>query len=381
MLTKAKILIITNRSLASAPRVIREIAALKSDFEVTVYGEGKLVDSDIRTYDFNKELEVPFFDKVLRKLILAVKRKPTIYLLPFLYLKLKKILKKEQPDIVIIHEPDWLVYLKTLKSKLGFKVTLNAHEYYPLEFEDRPGWMETMGKYYDKLYDKYLHEADLLINVCDSIRNKCIEVYNKDSIVIPNAASFYENIKVIKTEAGNPIRMIHHGSSIRERRLEIMIEAVEGLGSGYQLDLMLVDTDKNYHKELEKRVIESSNVRIVSPVPFNQIVPFLNQYDVGVFNLPPNNFNYKVALPNKLFEFIQARLAILISPSIEMKKIVEQYDLGYITQGFSAADFRTATVGLNADKINKFKENAHSSAGKLSAECYNQQLLIAFKSF
>ena len=49
-----------------------------------------------------------------------------------------------------------------------------------------------------------------------------------------------------------------------------------------------------------------------------------NDYDVGLYLLPPTNFNQRYALPNKFFEFIQGRLAIAIGPSPEMAKLVER---------------------------------------------------------
>ena len=51
----------------------------------------------------------------------------------------------------------------------------------------------------------------------------------------------------------------------------------------------------------------SERVRIVPPVLSHEVVSFIHQYDMGIFILEPINFNYTHALPNKLFEFVQAR--------------------------------------------------------------------------
>ena len=56
----------------------------------------------------------------------------------------------------------------------------------------------------------------------------------------------------------------------------------------------------------------------------HEIVDTIAEYDIGLFILSPINFNYYHALPNKLFEFIQARLAIAVSPSPEMARIVHR---------------------------------------------------------
>src|SRR5690606_10777372 len=92
--------------------------------------------------------------------------------------------------------------------------------------------------------------------------------------------------------------------------------------------------------------------------------------DVGLFNLPPYTFNYRHALPNKLFEFIQARLCIVISNSVEMKKIVEDYGLGVVSTGYSADELVTSLRQLSKSEIARYKNNAHNAAKSLSAEKY-----------
>jgi hypothetical protein len=114
-------------------------------------------------------------------------------------------------------------------------------------------------------------------------------------------------------------------------------------------------------------------------VAFDKIIPFINQYDIGIFNLPEHNYNYAVALPNKLFEYIQARLCIVVSPSIEMKRIVEKYSLGIVSRGFSPIEFADAIRNISIESIQMFKENADKYAFELSDNRYQQLYLEAVK--
>ena len=96
---------------------------------------------------------------------------------------------------------------------------------------------------------------------------------------------------------------------------------------------MLVKTaDEEYYKNLESQVSQAKNTRIIPIVPFEEIIPFTSQYDIGFYILQPTNFNGDNAVPNKFFEFIQARLAIAIGPSAEMAKLVHQYHLGIMAK-------------------------------------------------
>jgi glycosyltransferase involved in cell wall biosynthesis len=185
---------------------------------------------------------------------------------------------------------------------------------------------------------------------------------------------------VLRDSQEKPIKMIHHGGAMRERKLEYMIEAAQKLGSSFQLDIMLVPGGQDYLDELKSLVENIDNVNMIAPVDFYDIVPFINQYDIGLFNLSPYTFNYLHALPNKLFEFIQARLCIVVSNSPEMKKVVESNNLGLVSKGFSSEELYDCLKNIDRNQINNFKINADKVAKKLSAETYYQYYLNAIKS-
>jgi hypothetical protein len=224
--------------------------------------------------------------------------------------------------------------------------------------------------YYENIYRNCLPAVDLFINVCDSIATKCFEEFGKKSIVIPNASIFHD----LKPSEISPkqIRIIHHGGCIPSRKIEVMIQVAEILGEGYQLDLMLTLNEGKYYDQIKTMVAGVPNVSLIPPVAFENIVPFTNQYDIGLFLLPPTNYNYSVALPNKLFEFIQARLCIATGPSPEMMNYVNAYDLGVVSESFTPESMVEAIRALSAEKIQKYKQNCDLSARKLSAETFNK---------
>jgi hypothetical protein len=116
-------------------------------------------------------------------------------------------------------------------------------------------------------------------------------------------------------------------------------------------------------------------IRCLPPVPMHELVPLSSAYDIGLFLVPPTTFNLRHTLPNKFFEFIQARLAVVIGPSPEMARIVRENDCGVISPGFSARDLAAALSGLNHAQINAFKLQSHSIAREVSAE-RNKELLL-----
>jgi hypothetical protein len=111
------------------------------------------------------------------------------------------------------------------------------------------------------------------------------------------------------------------------------------------------------------------------PVATGEIAGFINQFDVGVYSLPPTNFNNQHALPNKFFEFIQARLAVVIAPSPEMARIVREFDLGVVAEDFSPESMAAAIKGLTMEKIRYFKTQSNKHAYELSAERNRERFL------
>ena len=108
-------------------------------------------------------------------------------------------------------------------------------------------------------------------------------------------------------------------------------------------------------------------------MPYEQLIETLNGYDLGVHLLPPINFNFANALPNKLFDFVQARLGVVVGPSPEMARIVNEAGLGVVAPGYSASDLAQVLKGLTKSQVQEFKAASQAHARELSAD---SQLLI-----
>lgn len=361
-----KVGILSLRNMESAPRIIREIKALETDLELVLIGNpGKSGQHPVHSiYAFRT-----LYDKLMSRIDRLRGNKKVRYS------NLSAFIVQQKIRTLIIHEPVFFPLAVRLKKAHGIKIIFNAHEYHPLEFEDLPGWLETEGKHYTKLYRKYLHEFDLFINVCESIRLKCLEEFNLDSVVIPNAA-FESAIPPSRNEQV-PIRLIHHGALLPGRKIEKMIAIVQEAGERFSLDIMLVPNPAamDYYQKLQELCSKTSNVRLIQPVTFHEIVPFINQYDAGIYLLEPSNFNNFHALPNKLFEFIQAKLAIIVSPSPEMSRLVSNYGIGWVAADFSTGSMVDILKNLTLQEIQACKEHTLKAAAMENAEHYQRLFL------
>jgi len=169
--------------------------------------------------------------------------------------------------------------------------------------------------------------------------------------------------------------MIHHGGAQRARRLELMIDVMARLDQRFSLDFMLVGNDASYLQELRNRASRDPRIRFVPPVRMEDICRMTNDYDVGLYLLPPLNFNQRFALPNKLFEFIQARLAIAIGPSPEMARIVRQHGVGVVADSFEPAALAGVLSSLTDQEVSLYKRASHAAADRLCFEAAADRML------
>ena len=80
------------------------------------------------------------------------------------------------------------------------------------------------------------------------------------------------------------------------------------------------------------------------------------------------NFNNYSTIPNKFYEFIQARLMIAICPSIELEKIIDKYQLGIYTITYDYREMSDRLNALDSRDVSLFKSNSHKCARELSSE-------------
>jgi glycosyltransferase involved in cell wall biosynthesis len=193
--------------------------------------------------------------------------------------------------------------------------------------------------------------------------------------LVTNAPVFHE---LEPTPVHEPIRLFHFGMADERRRLEDSIEAVQSLGDRFTFDLIL-ERENDYRRRLEQMAAKDERVRILPPVPSEQLLGIANDYDVGVFLLPARFPNQLHVLPNKLFDFIQARLAVAIGPAPEMAAIVEQWECGVVSSTFEPESFAEALGGLTTESVTRMKSNADRAARVLNAEANRETIMAVVK--
>jgi len=390
------VLIFKLSPLHSAPRVQRTYKAIHEHYSITTAGLSAIGAEKENFIDLTdclsiKESEIDFhlkFPAPIRKIFsffikvfLQQGYSKSAYLENKYWTRAHKaILQKlntRKYDIVIAHGVDALPIGYELAKRHNAKLVFNAHEYYPREFEENPNWVLYNQPLNTYLCEKYLSKTDLIFSVTDGISKEYKKVFNVNPITITNAAPYYN---MIPNENYLKIRIIHHGVALRSRRIHEMIECAKLLDNRFEVDFMLVEQDKEYYEELGKMIKMNSNIRLIKPVKYNEIVSFINKYHIGFYILPKSNFNNEMALPNKFFEFIQARLMLAISPNQEMANIVEQFNIGVVADDYSYQSMAKAINSLTIENIKAYQRNTIKCANEMNAETNAKVILNSINS-
>jgi len=358
--------------LASEPRVMRQISLLRDHYQVIVAGFQGPGTPGI-SFTCLPRIQSSSRDRIYSAIYLLSRQYERYYWNRRMANYLDR-LSAIRADVILAHD---MTLPLALRAARGAKVIFDAHEYFPGQFQDRLLWRLSVLKFNSYFCKTYIPQADGMITVSKGIADQ----YEKDTgirpVVCDNAASYVDIEPGFKDSSDKTIRMIHHGMAIPSRKLESMIDLMRHLDERFSLDMVLVTGSgtQSYLEKLKGMANGDSRIRFLPPVPMQQLVEFSSQYDIGLYLLEPNSFNHLHALPNKFFEFIQARLAVAIGPLPEMARIVRQYDCGVVSSSFDPRSLAERLMALGHEQINYYKSQSHKAAQEMCAERNKEKLL------
>lgn len=371
------VLLIAFSNLKTDSRVRRHVNLLKNKYRLTVACHEADATTEYKLALIDKAILTPA-RKIKLALMLGLRLFKQAYRTQYPHFSLGQQIS-EPLDLIIANDVEALPLAFHLAEEHACPVVLDAHEYAPRHFEDKLVWRLFFQPLNIYLCRTYIPRVKAMITIGRGLANEYEKHFHIKPVVITNANHFH-NLTPSAVQ-GNSIRLVHHGIATPSRKLEVMIEMMNYLDERFSLDMYLLSSGsvssktKNYPADLKALASKNSRVRILDPIRSELIVTTINAYDMGVFLIPPINFNYENTLPNKLFDFIQARLAIAVGPTPEMAEIVNRYSLGVVSNDFTAKSLAEKLNQLTIEDIARFKANTETAAQQLNAE-ENAKILI-----
>lgn len=357
----ADVLVLSFSPIASDARVLKQIALLREQHSVTSCGYGPAPEGVV------EHLEIPANAATVAlngRLITARAYLPAYAAIPAVTAA-RRLLRPHmgRHELVIANDVETVPLGLWLRPRVG--VHADLHEYSPRLHEENPAWRRRIAPFYRWLCRRFVLKADSVTTVGQGLAEAYREELGIEAAVVVNAAPFAE-LEPTPVPDDGPLRLVHSGAALRNRQLEVLLDAVAATYTPLNLDLLLMPNDPPYIEELRARAVEG--VRVLDPVPYSQLVSTLNGYDLGVHVLPPVNFNNANALPNKVFDYVQARLGLVVGPTPEMAALAREHGVGLVAEDFTAEALAAVLDSLTPERVRELKAASHAAARELSAE-------------
>ena len=330
-MNKIKVLHLTHTDVCLDSRILKELSAIRENKKILIMAIGK---SDDNIF-YSKLKEV---DKELKSLILYSKlfryfslRLTTYLCLLEFYIRLiwKGLLFR--PKIIHCHDTVVLPVGVILSILFNSKLIYDAHE---LESQTN-GQSKVLSKitlFIEKISWRFI---DLFITVSPSI----IDWYQKnlgkkESLLILNSPQLI--LENHNTESNNYLR---EKFNIPENCKVFIYLGILGKGRGIDLYLNAFQSKEiNSHivfigfgedvKKIQDCSLNSKKIHYHPAVKHDEVVKIARSADVGLAMIEEVSLSDYFCLPNKLFEYAFSGLFILTSDFPDMKKVIQDFDLG-----------------------------------------------------
>lgn len=364
MTARPRILCVSFSPIHADSRVLRQIEVLREHGDVTTVGYGTAphgVERHIQVPDSAASLP----QSPLGVLRLALRLHRSVELkAPGEQAVLREVLDAGHFDLVVANDGRALPL--AFKAAKRAPVYADMHEWAPEERATIFSWRVLVGPYMAHLCRSYLPRTAAVTSVSDGLTKLYAETFGVEAETVRNAA-WWRDLTPTPVDP-NLIRIVHSGTADPERNIMELIDAVDELGEHYTLDLYLLGDPNGYLAEIKARAATTPRVTVHDAIPPAELPGTLNQYDIGVFLYPLLTKSHLYHLPNKFFDFVQARLALIFSPAPEINEHFDHYGVGRVTDGTSADALIATLKSTTVEEIVAFKEASHASSRELAGE-------------
>jgi glycosyltransferase involved in cell wall biosynthesis len=267
--------------------------------------------------------------------------------------ELAKVVVGLKPDVVHCHDCIALPAGVVVKKALGIPLVYDAHEIYEAVAARRFGATD----YFARVHQRYLPLVDGFIAVNDSAAAYYRLAYpTAPSAFVIRNAPLREHLDAydgrLHRAAGLPRTqkiLLYQGGYTKHRGLTILVQAGRLLPPDWSLAMMgsgpLTD-------ELKRIASGTERVRFVPAVPAHELLSWTQGATAGIVPYEDKMLNHWIATPNKLWEYPNAGVPLIVQPFPEMRRIVETYRCGWLLpQPLSPEGIATVVASLSDEQI------------------------------
>jgi glycosyltransferase involved in cell wall biosynthesis len=365
-----KILLAVTNDLVTDHRVHKVASSLqKMGFEVTLLG---------RRFRKSGSLSRPYQTRRFR---LLFNKGPLFYAIFNIRLFFHIVFGKY--DVLVANDLDTLPGITVAASLRKLPVIYDSHELFTEvpEVIKRP-WVQGVWRRLEKLSVPHVHSA---YTVSQSISECLSSVYRKEFTVIRNMPRFSPVTYIPgdrQMDFGDQQIILYQGALNMGRGLEMMVQAMKYIPKS----ILLLAGDGDKKEELQELVIRENlggEVIFLGRLSLSELHFLTPQADLGISLEEDLGLSYHFVLPNKLFDYIHAGIPVLVSDLPEMRRLVENYNVGEILKERTPKAVAQQINELFSAKEHRriLEENASLASRELCWENEEKKLAAIYAPF
>lgn len=288
-------------------------------------------------------------------------------------------------DLLVSNDLDTLLPNYLISRLKHSQIVYDSHEHFTEvpELVSRPRiqaiWKMIEKKIFPKLKDVF--------TVNESLADIFSKMYGLDVKAVRNVPYFREyKVEKSRKELGLPEDkrlILLQGAGINiQRGAEEAILAMKYLDDAMLLIIGSGDVIGELKLMAEDPYLVDK-IRFIPRLPFDELYRYTVHAEIGLTIDKDTNINYHFSLPNKLFDYIQARVPVLASNLPEISRIITSYDVGTLIESHDPEHIAERIRWMLSDPISiaKWKENLKFAASELCWENEKKALLAVYEKY
>jgi len=368
-----KIIVSVINDLVTDQRVHRSCVTLhEMGFEVVLIGRQK-----------SNSLKLEPRDYTTHRMRLLFEKGPLFY--AEYNLRLFFLLLFHSAGMLLSNDLDTLLPNFIIHKLKRIPIVFDSHEYFTEtpELANR----KTVKRIWKSIERYILPKLKDVITVNSSIAQLLEKEYGIKVVVVRNIPMNPKTtIHLSKKELGLPENqkiILIQGSGLNiDRGIEELTEAMVFVDEA----MLIIIGDGDVIPPIKQKVNTlnlEEKIKFIPKQSFEKLQQYTKHADLGISIDKDTNLNYRFSLPNKIFDYIHAGIPVLCSPLIEIKNIVEKYEIGECIENHDPKHIADRINAMLKDvaQLKKYKGNTLKASKELNWENEKSQLIRIFDKY
>jgi glycosyltransferase involved in cell wall biosynthesis len=166
---------------------------------------------------------------------------------------------------------------------------------------------------------------------------------------------------------------LYQGGLVVGRGIELLLEVFEHINDP-NIHLALMGRG-NYEPRIKAAAERCSSIHFHPAVPYHDLVEYTSSADVGILSIQNLCLSYWYCMPNKLFEYIQARIPILSNNLHDSKMVIEEYNLGVVIPEYTLEALEAGIREIARQDLSVYQPGLEKAKGEFHWEKEEAKLL------